>query len=113
MDRRRRTAGVGPPGEARDPNNRGRKRGLSAALGFQSIAQLRRLYGHEQATVLASMPSTKLLLRVDEPDTAAFLARQIGDRETLRDEIGMSAAENGDRFNLYPARRIEPVVMGA
>jgi hypothetical protein len=63
--------------------------------------------------VLASMPSTKLLLRVDEPETASFLARQIGDRETLRDEIGMSAAEHGDRFNLYPARRIEPVVMGA
>ena len=37
--------------------------------------------------MLASMPSTKLLLRVDEPETAAFIARQIGDREALRDEI--------------------------
>ena len=90
---------------------RGRKRGLAAVLGFQSIAQLRRIYGHEQAAVLASMPSTKLLLRVDEPETAAFIARQIGERETLREEIGISTAEHGNRYNIHPARRTEPVVM--
>jgi len=92
---------------------RGRKRGLAAVLGFQSIAQLRRIYGHEQAAVLASMPSTKLLLRVDEPETAAFIARQIGQRETLREEIGISTAEHGNRYNLHPARRTEPVVMAS
>ena len=92
---------------------RGRKRGLAAVLGFQSIAQLRRIYGHEQAAVLASMPSTKLLLRVDEPETAAFIARQIGDRDALREEIGMSTAENGNRFNIHPSRRTEPVVMAS
>jgi len=63
--------------------------------------------------VLASMPSTKLLLRVDEPDTAAFIARQIGEREALRYEIGMSAAEHGNRFDLHPSRRTEPVVMAS
>jgi hypothetical protein len=42
------------------------------------------------------MPSTKLLLRVDEPETAAFIVRQIGERETLRYEIGINAAEHGD-----------------
>ncbi len=92
---------------------RGRKRGLAAVLGFQSIAQLRRIYGHEQAAVLASMPSTKLLLRVDEPETAAFIARQIGEREALREEIGMSTAEHGNRFNIHPTRRTEPVVMAS
>jgi len=92
---------------------RGRKRGLAAVLGYQSIAQLRRIYGHEQAAVLASRPSTKLLLRVDEPETAAFIAHQIGERETLRYEIGMSAAEHGDRINLHPSRRTEPVVMAS
>ena len=92
---------------------RGRKRGLAAVLGFQSIAQLRRIYGHEQAAVLASMPSTKLLLRVDEPETAAFIARQIGERETLREEIGISTADHGNRYNIHPARRTEPVVMAS
>jgi type IV secretory pathway TraG/TraD family ATPase VirD4 len=92
---------------------RGRKRGLAAVLGFQSIAQLRRIYGHEEAAVLASMPSTKLLLRVDEPETAAFIARQIGEREALREEIGISTAEHGNRYNLHPARRTEPVVMAS
>jgi type IV secretory pathway TraG/TraD family ATPase VirD4 len=92
---------------------RGRKRSLAAVFGFQSIAQLRRIYGHEQAAVLASMPSTKLLLRVDEPETAAFIARQIGDREALHGEIGMSTGEHANRFSLNPSRRTEPVVMAA
>jgi type IV secretory pathway TraG/TraD family ATPase VirD4 len=92
---------------------RGRKRGLAAVLGFQSIAQLRRIYGHEQAAVLASMPSTKLILRVDEPETAAFLARQIGEREILVEEIGMSAGQDDHRFSIHPTRRTEAVVMAA
>ncbi len=92
---------------------RGRKHGLAAILGLQSIAQLRRIYGHEQAAVLASMPSTKLLLRVDEPETAAFIARQIGERESLRDEIGITTTEHGGRFNTHPSRRSEPVVMAS
>jgi len=67
---------LGRQAEARDAGNaRTKKRGLAAVFGFQSIAQLRRIYGHEQAAVLASIPSTKLLLRVDEPETAAFIAR--------------------------------------
>ena len=82
-------------------------------LGFQSIAQLRRIYGQEQAAVLASMPSTKLVLRVDEPETAAFLARQIGERETLHEELGMSAGQDDHRFSIHPARRTEAVVMAA
>ena len=49
---------------------RGRKRDLSAVIGFQTISQLRAIYGREQASVLSSMPSTKLLLRVDEPATS-------------------------------------------
>jgi len=92
---------------------RGRKRGLAAVFGFQSIAQLRRIYGQEQAAVLASMPSTKLLLRVDEPETAAFIARQIGDREALHSEIGMSTGEHANRFSFNPSRRTEHVVMAA
>ena len=105
MDHRGRAAGSRPPGELETLVTRGRKHGLAAILGFQSIAQLRRIYGHEQAAVLASMPSTKLLLRVDEPETATFIARQIGERETLRDEIGISTAERG--------HRTEPVVMAS
>ena len=53
------------------------------------------------------------LLRVDEPETAALIARQIGEREALREEIAISTAEHGNRYNIHPARRTEPVVMAA
>jgi len=35
---------------------RGRKRGLSAVLGFQAITQLRAIYGHDQTATLAVLP---------------------------------------------------------
>ena len=55
----------------------------------------------------------QVLLRVDEPETAAFIARQIGECETLREEIGISTAEHGNRDTSIPTRRTEPVVMAS
>lgn len=92
---------------------RGRKRDLAAVIGFQTISQLRAIYGRDQAGVLASMPSTKLLLRVDEPETAQFLSRQIGEREASREQLGSSAGDGRTAFSLHPSRVIEPLVLAS
>ena len=57
------------------------------------------------------MPSTNLLLRVDERETAAFIARQIGDRKALHGEIGMSTGEYANRFSLNPSRRTDGAIL--
>lgn len=90
---------------------RGRKRELSAVIGFQTISQLRAIYGREQASVVASMPSTKLLLRVDEPETALFLSRQIGEREVSRELLGANADEFRTGISLHTSRNVESLVL--
>jgi hypothetical protein len=90
---------------------RGRKRQLAAVIGFQTISQLRAIYGREQASVLSSMPSTKLLLRVDEPETAEFLSRQIGEREIARDQLGANAGELRSTLTLHQTRSVDTLVL--
>lgn len=91
---------------------RGRKRGLCVMIGFQAMAQLRAIYGRDEATTLLSSPTTKVLLRTDEPETAEWSSRQIGAREAVREQIGTSTGprELRDGFTLQPQRRMEPAV---
>jgi hypothetical protein len=89
---------------------RGRKRQLAAVIGFQTVSQLRAIYGREQASVLCSMPSTKLLLRVDEAETAELLSRQIGEREAARDQLGANAGERS-ALTLHETRSLEALVL--
>jgi hypothetical protein len=91
---------------------RGRKRGLCVVIGFQAMSQLRAIYGRDEATTLLSCPSTKLIMRTDEPETAEWCSRQIGAREVSRDQIGATTGprELRDGFSLQPRRTTEPAV---
>ncbi len=51
---------------------RGRKREIACTIGFQSISQLRSIYGHDGATTLTSCPTTQIFLRTPEPETARW-----------------------------------------
>ena len=46
-------------------------------------------------------------------EPAALLARQIGEREILHEEIGISMGQDDRRYNVHPVRRTEAVVMAA
>ena len=60
---------------------RGRKRGLAVVVGFQNVSQIRAIYDHEMATTMISMPTTKLILRIDDPETAEWASRLIGGQQ--------------------------------
>src|SRR5215469_36559 len=91
---------------------RGRKRGLCVVIGFQAMPQLRAIYGHDEAATLLSCPTTKAILRTDEPETAEWCSRQIGAREVVHEQIGTSTGprELRDGFTMQPRRGIEPAV---
>jgi type IV secretory pathway TraG/TraD family ATPase VirD4 len=91
---------------------RGRKRGLCVVIGFQAMPQLRAIYGHDEAATLLSCPTTKVILRTDEPETAEWRSRQIGAREVVHEQIGTSTGprELRDGFTMQPRRGIEPAV---
>lgn len=94
---------------------RGRKRGLAVVMGFQNVSQLRAIYGAEGAITLTSSPTSKIILRVDETETAKWASDLIGAREVERLRMtqlaGLSSYREG--VNLQAERKIEHLVLPA
>jgi hypothetical protein len=92
---------------------RGRKRGLAVVIGLQNVSQLQAIYGREGCITLTSSPSTKIILRVDETETAKWASELIGSHEierlTMTQLAGLSSYREG--INLSPHRTIEPLVL--
>lgn len=63
---------------------RGRKYGMTVVAGIQSIAQLRDIYGQDQAQSILSNFGTWLILRQGDNETADYLSKHIGEREAIR-----------------------------
>ena len=68
-----------------DAAARGRKHGLAMFLGFQSVCQLREIYGRDQTETILSCAGNKVV-RTEDPDTASYLSRMIGDQEVEREQ---------------------------
>ena len=91
---------------------RGRKRGLAVVMGFQNVSQLRSIYGRDGAITLTSSPTTKVILRCDEAETAKWASELLGSREvermTMTQLAGLSTYREG--VNLQPHRSTEHIV---
>ncbi|HVN90987.1 MAG TPA: type IV secretion system DNA-binding domain-containing protein [Candidatus Binataceae bacterium] len=94
---------------------RGRKRGISVVMGFQNVSQLRSIYGRDGAITLTSSPSTKIIMRSDEAETARWASELLGSHEIVRLDMtavtGLSTYREG--INLQPHRSTEPIVSPA
>ncbi len=89
----------------------GRKYGLAAILGMQSIAQLRKIYGPDGAVALLSNPATRLTLKVGDHETADFLSKSLGDRHTIRKVQSESQNPGGDGQSTSDQHAIEAAVL--
>lgn len=72
----------------------GRKHGLAPVLGMQTVAQLRDLYGKEQASVILACLSSILILRAPDAETADTMSRTIGEQDVERKTV---SENNKDR----------------
>jgi type IV secretory pathway TraG/TraD family ATPase VirD4 len=94
---------------------RGRKRGLAVVMGLQNVSQLRSIYGTDGAITLTSSPTTKVILRCDEAETAKWASDLLGSREIERLNMtqlaGLSTMREG--INLQPQRTNEHIVTPA
>lgn len=70
-----------------------RKYGGVCVAGLQSIAQLRRTYGHDEAQTLASCLSTKLVLLAGDGETAEWCEKEFGRQEVTRPETSNSTSQ--------------------
>jgi hypothetical protein len=68
----------------------GRKYGLSAILGLQTIQQLRQTYGREEAAVVYGLPKNRLILRIHDAETCDEMSKELGEYQRKRITISSS-----------------------
>lgn len=86
---------LGKVGAMRDGLTKIRKYGGAVISGLQTIAQLRSTYGKEEAQVLLSCLSTKLILAAGDAETAKYFEEQLGQQEVRRKGISQGRSQNG------------------
>ncbi len=69
---------------------KGRSKGVAVVLGFQDISGMRDAYGREVADEILGQCNTKIILRLNSPETAAWAAKLFGNREVLETRRGRS-----------------------
>lgn len=62
----------------------GSKHGSAVIAGIQSVAQLRNVYGHDQAQTILATLGTWLTLRVPDAETSEYMSKALGDAEIRR-----------------------------
>lgn len=75
----------------------GRKYGGSAFIGLQNYAQLVNKYGKNEAASIADLCSTWLILRSNSKEGAKWAAENIGNRESIETNEGLSFGVNDIR----------------
>lgn len=83
-----------------DALTKGRRFGLCSVLGIQSISQLREIYGREGATTLLSCARSAVTFATDDPDTADYMSRRMGEQEVQRED-----QSRGDHGSTVSTRR--------
>jgi hypothetical protein len=82
----------------KDAQTRVRKKGGCVVMGFQSIAQVRAVYGDAEAHTIVENCDNKLILRCGASEnggTARFASELIGEREVAREETTTSRTNGG------------------
>ena len=75
---------------------KGRKAGVCAILGYQSISQPRKTYGRDQAQTLLSCLGTWVVLKQPDADSAEYMSKYIGDEQARR-WVASENQKDGDK----------------
>lgn len=68
----------------------GRKFGLCAIAGLQTVAQVRAIYGLEGSKTLLACLQNKIVLSTADAESADLLAKELGEAEVAREEVSTS-----------------------
>jgi type IV conjugative transfer system coupling protein TraD len=92
---------------------RARKYGLASVLGYQNIAQVREIYGDNDAQTIVSSCQNMLTLRVPDFQTAEYIAINLGSQEIHeRDEnISYGADSTRDGVTITTRREDRQLVL--
>ena len=80
-----------------------RNYGLCCVLGYQNFAQLKTIYGYDQASSISSLLSTKYYFRVPDYEMAERLSKNIGSQEVYESsynrQLGVESVKDGSSIN--------------
>lgn len=99
----------------KDVITRARKYGLASILGYQNIAQLREIYGQNDAQTIVSMCQNTLTLRVPDFETAEYISDSLGKQEMHERDENISYGANSirDGVSISTKRNERALVMPA
>ena len=82
-------------------------------LGLQNIAQMKEVYGHNVTQDISSECNTRCFFKTNDPDTAKWIAQNIGDAEVREFQEGISYGAHlmRDGINLNSAERIKSLLI--
>jgi type IV secretory pathway TraG/TraD family ATPase VirD4 len=72
----------------------GRKFGLCAVVGIQSVSQIRSIYGREESQTLLAVMRNWVILNQSDPDSAKYFSDALGQQEIIRPQ--RSTSDNGE-----------------
>ena len=93
---------------------KGRKYGASVIIGIQTIAQLRKNYGHDGAQTVAGNLGTWCVLLTPDPETADYVSKKLGsgDWERRTHQISHNKGGGGVSSGMQVERDIPAVPAG-
>lgn len=91
----------------------GRSKGIRVVIGAQDMAQIRNLYGKDEAQSWASMVGTQIFARINPGETADWIAKLVGNRIVERPNLSVSGTQGGDSQNVSRSfsRETVPVLL--
>jgi hypothetical protein len=91
----------------------GRSKGVRVVIGAQDMAQIRKLYGRDEAHAWASMVGTQIFARINPGETADWVAKLVGDRIVERPNLSVSGTpgDSGQNVTRSYSRESIPVLL--
>ena len=87
---------------------------MSVWLGIQDYGRVDILYGRSIRETLWNNALTKVVLRVEAPDTARYLSSSLGEAEVEvagGENLSMGPEEHRDGFSIHRTEHIKPLVL--
>jgi len=90
----------------------GRDRGNSTILGAQDFEQIKKTYGNDAYSIF-NQTNTKIIFRVNDPNTTEYLSRAFGDQEVVQSVKTLSSDVKGQRsgYNFGEQQKVSRLIL--
>ena len=88
----------------------GRSKGMSIWIAIQDIGQIEKLYGREIAQTIINSCASSFTFAVNDPNTADFLSRKIGEREIKETNVSHTDGQSSSSTTSQQTRQERAVL---